>query len=455
MTQEIVFPPGFFDPPEIRSDAWPCDPDIKKAVEWFKSFIPVEEWIERRARVARRLYESTLGLSNPNGDGRFFDSKDSFGWYLFLGEAFVDHIGNYDYLFGSRVIPLFQAIGRNLDFLLQVRGIEGRVARMVGKDKSQPNGSLFELLVAASYRRAGGEVTFVNEQAGKFKTHDLDVYINGVTWAVECKRMEVGQYSERERARIGVLWNAAGKLLASLDKNTLCHVSFKVELEDIPVSYLFEKVDSWLKSSQVSLIWDDSYSSGTINSLDLQPLRNLLATDSVLGNSNRLLELLTGKYTRNANHRTILNVKHADNPRYIDDCDLAIVLNWESLSLEAIEEKARDIKKKLAEATEQLPENRPSIVHIGFEALEGDIVEALRHKKIMQTALEFDPKSKKLEYVYCHYFVPESPPDEAWAFDETTQWCAIRPEHPRPLANGFLTLPGTVNSRSGPHWKTQ
>lgn len=41
--------------------------------------------------------------------------------------------------------------------------------------------------------------------------------------------------------------------------------------------------------------------------------------------------------------------------------------------------------------------------------------------------------TKQLEYVYCHYFVPESPPNERWAFDETAQWCAVRAKHQRPF----------------------
>ena len=113
--------------------------------------------MQRREQAARRLYLSAMGVSDEGG--RFFDAKDSFGWYLFLAEALLDHIGNYDYVFGSRVVPVFQAIGRDLDLLLQVEGIETRVQRMVTKERGQPNGGLFELLVSVGYKVCRSERT--------------------------------------------------------------------------------------------------------------------------------------------------------------------------------------------------------------------------------------------------------------------------------------------------------
>ena len=207
-----------------------------------------------------------------------------------------------------------------------------------------------------------------------------------------------------------------------------------------------------MSSKKKELAWSDSTAVGHIAVLDLRPLQKVLSNNLVLGSSHRIMELLTGRYVRNANYRTLLRTIPGDNPRYVESCDLAVVLNWESLSESALNSKARDIRKKLSEAIPQLPDGRPSIIHVGFEAVEGDRVERLRHTKILTTARKFDPGDKLLEYVYCHYFVPESPPDESWAFDETTQWCAIRPTQPRPLDKGFLVLPSSANDRQGAHW---
>ena len=451
MLEQWEFPTDFFDAPHPRPAEWPDDPQLRRAVDWFKSFMSPQQWIERREKAARRLYAGALGIKV--GDGRFFDSKDGFGWYLFLAEAMLDHIGNYDYLYGARVVPIFLAIGRDLHLLKEVDGVESRVARMVGKERGQPNGGLFELLVAACYARAGAKVAFAEERPGQAQTYDMDITLNGRTWAVECKRMEVGEYSESERLQIGRLWSGCSMLLGTLEQNTLCKVSFKVELKTVPDDYLMTKVIEWMDSGFKNIGWSDATADGSICVLDLRPLRQVLATDMVLGSSHRITELLTGNYVRNAQYQTKLRIKRGDNPRYVDDCDLAIVLHWESLSDAATASKARDVRKKLSEATAQLPEGRPSIIHVGFEAVEGDSVERVRHSKILATAGQFDPGKKQLEYVYCHYFVPESPPDESWAFDETTQWCGIRHSQPRPLKKCFLVLPEDAHTRPGPHWQ--
>ena len=108
--------------------------------------------------------------------------------------------------------------------------------------------------------------------------------------------------------------------------------------------------------------------------------------------------------------------------------------------------------RKLAEAHDQLPADRELIVHIGFEAVEGDEVEKARYEKILASTGRFDAKGKPLRFVYCHYFVPESPPDEAWAFDETVQWRRITGSNQRPLAEPFLVVPEGGRVLSGVHW---
>jgi hypothetical protein len=230
-------------------------------------------------------------------------------------------------------------------------------------------------------------------------------------------------------------------------------VAFRAEIEQAPSTYLADQVKRWLASSRVASTWVDDIAEGSIATLNLKPLQKVLEHDYVLGSSRRILELLSGRYARNANYRTMLRTKPGINPRYIDACDLAVVLEWESLSEAATDGKARDIRKLLSKANEQLPEGRPAIVHIGLEAVEGDRVERMRYEKIIATARGFDPEGKQLEHIYCHYFVPESPPDQCWAFDETTQWCAIRKRHPKPLGNIFLVLPETAVNRTGPHWQ--
>ena len=427
-------------------------PDLRKCIQWFKTLISEAEWKDRRDKVAKRFYQSLVGeLQDPTGIGRFFDDRDKFGWYLFLGEAFTDHPWNYEVVFGSRVIPVLAAIGRNLDGLFKVNGFEARATRLLGRDKSQPNGTLFEILVAAAYARAGGKVAFHPERPGGERTYDLDVNLNGKKWAIECKRIEAGEYVEQERLRMRELWVPASMLIARSERSSILNVSFSTELKDVPQDYFLDKAHSFITSRRASFSWKDDHSIGIISELDLRELQQALESSHWLCPGPQYNKMLTGKYDRYDSLLLLQKVKHAINPHYIDDISFAVAARWKSLSEVSIEKRARDILGKLAEANDQLPADIPGVVHIGFEALGDDIVEQRRYEKIISTSKTFDREKSGLEYIYCHYFSPEASPEETWAIDETIQWAGIR-DTGRPLIKGALIIPDSNVGRSGVHW---
>jgi len=440
---------------DLKPRGWPDDPDLRRAVDWLLTFLQADDWRHRRFATLRHFLDTVTG-SRPDrsAKGRFFNDKDQFAWYLFLGQAYLDHPTIYDHIFGSRVIPVLTSIGRNLELLKDVAGIESRVLRMVGPEKAQPNACLFELLVAAAYRRAGAVVEFLEERPGVAKTHDINVSLKGINWAVECKRMEVGEYTERERSRARELWLPVARAFHQQDNSVFCVADFLVELSTVPNDYLAQKARQWVASGRLApLNWSDSLAVGQLQQLDLSALQRLLVTDDVAMNSSRLHELLTGRHKRNAHIISSLRVKFADNPIYIQECDAGCVFDWDSRSIDAIDGKARDVLKRLADACSQLPDGRPSIVHIGFEAVDGSEVEAARYEKVIRSIARFDPLGKALEYVYVSWFAPESPPDTSMAFDETCHWQAVRPKNVRPLEDGLMVLPPEGVTRSGAHWK--
>jgi hypothetical protein len=428
-------------------------PDLKKAVKWFKSLMPAGEWEQRRDAVAKRFYQSLVGeFVDPTGVGRFFDDRDSFGWYLFLGEAFTDHPWNYEIVFGCRVVPILAAIGRNLDSLLKVEGFVERASRILGSEKSQPNGGLFEVLVAAAYARSGAKVSFKAEAPGQSKTYDLDVELNGKRWAVECKRIELGEYGERERLRMRELWIRQSAQLIHSNLSAILNANFHVELHNVPDDYFVDKIQSYIKLQRASFSWSDEICSGIISCLDLRPIQEALAESYLPFPSPKFNTMLTGRYIRYDNILIVQKVKHAPNPYYLEEVDLAVAARWKCSAGASIDKHARDIIGKLAEANSQLPENIPGVIHIGFEALGDDKIEQHRYEKIINTARNFDSGNKKLEYIYCNYFSPESSPSEIWAFDETVQWLGIDDGHGKPLKLGMVVLPDEEAGRSGVHW---
>jgi hypothetical protein len=430
---------------------WPDFPEVRRTVDWFRSMMSDEEWSERRDKAARRLFNAAQGNRPELGEqGRFFDAQDTFAWYLFLAESYLDHPLNYEYIFGSRVLPIFEAIGRSSDALIRIPGAEGRVRKMVGEQRGQPNGTLFELLVAAAYLREGYSVVMVPERPGQQRTHDLDVERNGVDWAVECKRMETSEYGERERKRMRELWIPCAEGFAGSRLSVQCEADFRVPIERVPLSYFSIIVERWAGAVR-PYAWDDAIGQGSIRRLDLDPLSAVLANDAVASPSTRLIELLTEKYLPSTNYITSLRAKPWDHPRYLSACDVAIVLRWESSSTEALTKKARDGLTHISRAVGQLPADRHCVVHVGFEAVNGDATERARLDRFRQSMNGFDPGGVGLEYVYAHCLVPESPPHKAWLFRETGSWHGVRPKRERPLHSPLLVLPPGTDVEGG-HW---
>ncbi len=435
---------------------WPDEPELRRAVTWLKSFLSDDDWQRRREASAKRFYDVSAGNFRDTHDiGRYFEEKDTFGWYLFLAESYLDHPWNYDPTFGARVIPIFSAIGRKLDLLLAVQGIDRRVKRIVGKERRQPNGGLFEILVAGAYREIGARVAFGEETPGVGKTHDLEVEQDGVTWAVECKRLELPEYQERERAEARRLWKAPALSLVLANASALADVSFTVELDCVEDRYLAEKDKHFVENGHRRFEWSDQVSTGTITPIDLKPYQDALKETTILTVGSRTYSLLTGEYVRNASYVAVLNVKRADNPRFTDECDFAALLRWRSISEEAVEKRARDVRKRLSDALAQLPMNTPCAIHIGLETVEGQVVEDRRLEKMRSTIRDFDYGGKDVRAVFIHYFVPESPPEGSWTFDETTVWWASDHDAAPLNAQATLVIPQDAQNRPGTHWAVE
>ncbi|MDI7774698.1 hypothetical protein [Asticcacaulis sp. EMRT-3] len=453
----LEFPEDMFRLREGEVPMYGEFPDLKKGVRFFVSLMPDDEWSRRREAVAKRFYNSLISEPETTDEkGRFFDERDQFAWFLFLGESFTDHPQNYEPVYGCRVIPILAAIGRNLDTLHGVEGFVEKAQEITAREKSQPNGGLFEILVAAAYARAGWKVKFKPRQRGIARTHDLDVEKDGKHYAVECKRIEGGEYIEQERARMRQLWKPPSAALALQEqRSTLLTVRFNVELNDVPDTYLSVKVGQFIKSGLPAWIWHDGIGVGILKNLDLGPIQESLKKGYILHPGPVFNKTLTGSYVRYDSLVSVLRMKYAPNPHFIDEIDLAVLARWSSHSEAAIEKKARDIQSKLVEANSQLPTDAPGIIHIGFEALSGDDVEQRRYEKIIQRVRSFNPAQSKLEFVYCHYFAPEAPVETAWAFDETFQWHAPH-NGSRPLEDVLLVVPeNNGGPRHGVHWDGQ
>jgi len=87
--------------------------------------------------------------------------------------------------------------------------------------------------------------------------------------------------------------------------------------------------------------------------------------------------------------------------------------------LEAIDKKAKDIKKLLSDAMKQVPRDKPSIIHLAAETMEGPDVERRRTEKLLAGMPDFDFDGAPVALVRFHRLQAHQRASMLFELDET------------------------------------
>lgn len=216
---------------------WICE-DTKRAVEWLTSFVPETEMV-KRLQKCQQTYLGQRERWEEGQDVEIFDKRDEIAWFIFQAKTYA--IGRDFWVpdEAARIVPYLQKIGRDLDHLKKVEGVETRAKRLMTSERSQPEGGIYELLVAGAYIRHGwSTVAFVDETPVRGRTPDLHVSKPGTRWAVECKRIIRSGYAAREEEAGKRLASKVHELNESSGQSLVLDVRFREELDAYEESYL-------------------------------------------------------------------------------------------------------------------------------------------------------------------------------------------------------------------------
>lgn len=430
------------------------DDDVLRAVEWLKCFVPTAA-MQARLDKARATLIAAQAQWTSGGAAEAYDPADAAAWYVLQGETFATDRRLWVPEEVARTVPFLTRLGKELDGLKAISGAEARAERLMTADKRQPEGGLFELLVALAYKRRGwANVEFVPEEPGVRRTPDLHVTGPRRRWAVECKRMMPSEYAQREREIGRALAAPVHALGLEIARSLVVEVGYKAELRDVPDAYLAETVMDAIKG-RTSGAWDDPVSFGRARDVDWTLARGVLAHDDVYFGSSRMIELLVGRYAHDADHSFAAKWRPArERPFYAEAVYQASVVSWWSLSDAARMQKARHFQHMLAKAEGQLPSDRPGAIHVGVESRGGNQIDALRHIRNFAAARTFSPANARLRWVYGNYFVPEATTqkDETWALNETAASYRIGSHRTSEPLPGHLLVSPEDEAREGVHW---
>lgn len=431
------------------------DDSVQSAINWLASFVERADW-SRRLEAVRSTFDAAQqdwarGTLSP-----LFDPQDAIAWYVFQANAYACSSERQDNFEPEsfRIAPLFCRLGQLLPVLQNVAGIGERIERLMTSGRSQPDQGLFEVLVAGAYRCRGWEtVEFVPERPGIAKTHEFNVAAGRRRWAVECKRVNRSGYEAQEYVRGEELAKPAHDLCRRRNCSLVLEVVYKVELSEIDDDYLLNRAEAFLKDPRLAH-WEDRKSIGRARYVDWRLTHAVLEHDDVFFGSSRMIELLVGAYDANLDHTVEADwTPSRRRPLHATAMSRASVVSWLSASEDAARRKARHFRSMVAEADQQLPNDRPGIVHVGYEARNGNSVDALRDSLNKAEMLTFKPRGSRLRWVYGNYLSPEhtNARNESFALSETTVAYKIgKHRTPSPLPNHLLFDAG--RGRSGEHW---
>lgn len=443
----------------------------KKALNWFIEHLGEPEWHRRRKTVID--YFKSFEITNlteaevqaPNFDRLFHPIAvydDWMSWYMYLIESLVDRPGVDDPLQSARIYPFFSSIGRQIEELKTVAGIEDRLKVMLNERQNSPDSTLFELTVAMLYLRNGWQVKFLKEEMTT-KTPDFEITKDGKVFWVECKRLaKVPEYADKERAewqkRFRHLTNAMRiyKIMAHAE------IIFKVPVEDTPEESLGGAFYHYFKSGMLetgSWLRNEMFDFKA-QRIDISRINKRLDDLGARENSPQMIQVIIGDYDMHGSYTQLVSPAeivsfglddglHVLN-RFVHGIHEAYSAKWDCIAESSIDKKAKDIKKMLSKAVSQIPENRAGIIHIGYETVMGPAVELKRHQKTKESVQDFRFEKKIIEAVYCHAIQPLCKLDN-WECAETTLYFE---KHPGLILSENLLLddPGVIK-RNSTHWE--
>jgi hypothetical protein len=405
------------------------DEAVLAAADWLESLVAGDEWRRRIADTDARFQAAKTQWAEGNRVA-LFDCEDMIAWYIHQARSYGDPALRPDFFEpeGFRIAPVFRRMGQLLPEFRAIVGAEERAIRLMTDGRKQPDDGIYEFLVAGAYRRRGWEnVEFMPEAPGIAKRHDLNVNRGRSHWAVECKRAGRSGYAREERIAGERMSDRAHALSTQAKRPVMIMVRFTGELVPLGDDYLADKVARFLDGTE-PYEWQDENGEGIVADVMWSRLRKVLSEDDVYFGSSRMFQLLIGHYDPSLDFSIAGDWEPGKGrPLHAAWVNHVSIVVWRGVSLQAARRKAQHFRSIVGGASDQLPGDRPGVIHVGYEAVGGNSVDGLRHSLNRDQMRTFDARESRLRWVYGNYFMPEhvTARNESAAVSETTAWYPV------------------------------
>lgn len=421
-----------------------------------------QQWEKRRSEIVKSLQALSALRSGPENletTPPVRIQEDEMGWYLYLCEQSLDDPLCVEVAQAQRCTPFISAIGAKLVHAPAVKGLDRKVDELLSHYKSNPDGLIFEILVALAYAEQGWDVELIEEGMTSKQSPDMVARRDGDELFVECKRLSrTTQYAEEEKREFLRVWDAAAPTLNANGQWLWLHAAFHVEAKALPTDFLSKIfLDKLPLSTAVATLHDSEFATVRARQIDKQAVRKHLQEQRVKATSPALRSLLGASWAPEDSAVTVSmaarcsQVQGCDSPilgKFIDEIGFAAGITREFDSPISIEKKARDITKMLSAAVAQVPGDVPSIIHVAAETMEGAAVEERRTEKVLEKVASF-LTDKPVAEVRFHRIHAHSRVDMLFEIDERVDRfvaAGVAPRNNTPqhvfMAKGSRRFPG-------------
>lgn len=405
------------------------DEDIIAAYEWFRSYLSQSDWLKKKNTIESYLSGCLQPVdisTNIASSPRVVIEDDKMGWYLYLAYTYIYEHHKYEYFQGARILPIFKRLGKNLELVKSIEGIDKKMRDLLRKRSSEADAILFEILTGLLWIINGWKATIIEEKQGETgKKPDFLMTKGNESWQVECKRQsKTADYTYNETQKRVSLINEVKDLL--LKNNILLDIKFHVELKSLSDTYLKDLLIDIIPNmdNEITIVSNVEVDI-KISRVDTVKINKHLEKYYVKNHSPQLLELIAGKAVDYSSFTCgTKSVQFFLGEGNVNNSYLAEIANVFGVQCycdaeASINAKARDIKKQIYSAIKQFDNKTGSIIYIGIETFDGPEVEKARLEKILGTMENFNTLDNTLCWIYCHYFQSYTRSDKDWYFDET------------------------------------
>jgi hypothetical protein len=305
-------------------------------------------------------------------------------------------------------------IGAFSSQLQRIPNVEQVLDKMLANN-SKPETQIFELLTASFYLKNGYEVSFIPENSINWpdgetkKSPDLLVKAHDIEMYVECKRADKQtKYSQTEEEAWSSLWNQLSLYMLEVAPWSIIDLSFHEQVSDVTIDDVIRVVDLAISRGGAK-VRDGSISAKIrqINTVHLKrhyrynavrsnsPQHELLVFGDIDSNEKRSIATIAKSIVRPGAPDVVLNI-------FVEDVADCVAAQWRCDHEISLDRRSRHFKGLVNNGVTQIPPDKPGVVHVLYETVEGISIEELRRSKNIENLSAFDATGTSVLGVLIH-----------------------------------------------------